>query len=150
MYDRFWNSMEAKHSRSHYLAGLMCMILLGPVMAAAADLDVNWPRLFAGEVLVNALRNEDGVRGVRAMFTVTAPRERIWATLVDYPNFPRMFPNIKAFKVLEEGREGAKLWLHTPVAMMNYRYVLQRRYVHPGRQLTWTRVSGSFKSIDGS
>lgn len=61
-----------------------------------------------------------------------------------------MFPGIKAFKVLEQGREGAKLWLHTPVAMMNYRYVLQRRYVEPGRRLTWTRISGSFKSIDGS
>ncbi len=114
------------------------------------DVDFDWSRLFKGEVLVSERQNEAGVRGLRALFTVSAPREQIWATLIDYDNFPRMFPGIKALKVLERDRDGALLRFHTPVAMINYRYVLRRRYVEPGRRLTWTRISGSFKSIDGS
>ncbi len=133
-----------------YVLGLMLAALMGSDVAAGVGADVDWPRLFRGDVLVSDRRNEAGVRGIRAMFTVSAPREHIWATLVDYENFPRMFPGIKELKVLEQDREGALLWFRTPVAMLNYRYVLQRRYVEPGRRLTWTRVSGSFKSIDGS
>lgn len=128
----------------------MLIALMGTDVAICVAADVDWPRLFQGEILVTDRRNDAGVRGIRAMFTVSAPREHIWMTLVDYKNFPRMFPGIKELKVLEQDREGAMLWFHTPVAMINYRYVLQRRYVKPGRRLTWTRVSGSFQSIDGS
>ncbi len=132
------------------LMGLIVIALMGFDEAVCVEVDVDWPRLFQGDILVSERRNEAGVRGIRAMFTVAAPRERIWATLVDYDNFPRMFPGIEELKVLAQDREGALLWFRTPVAMINYRYVLQRRYVEPGWRLTWTRVSGSFKSIDGS
>jgi len=127
--------------------GMVWLGLLLPLVGEAADPD--WSPLFAGAVIVAAVQNRDGVQGVRAMFTVTASRERIWSVLVDYDHFPRFFPGIKDLKVLEQDAHGAKVAFHTPVAFMNYRYVLHRRYVEPGRRLTWTRLSGSFKSIDG-
>ena len=129
--------------------GIVWFGLLLPLAGEAADADPDWPRLFAGEVLAAAVQNRDGVRGVRAMFSVTASRERIWSVLIDYDNFPRFFPGIKDLKVLEQDEKGAKVALYTPVAFMNFRYVLHRRYLEPGRRLTWTRLSGSFKSIDG-
>jgi len=116
----------------------------------AAAAGPEWSRLFAGEILATAVQNRDGVPGVRAMFTVAASRERIWSVFVDYDNFPRFFPGIKDLKVLEQGEKSATVAFYTPVAFMHYRYVLHRRYVEPGRRLTWTRLSGSFKSIDGS
>lgn len=67
MYDRSWSSIEVKRS------GWLFIVLIWPAIATATDVDVNWSRLFAGEVMVKALRNEDGVHGVRALFAVTAP-----------------------------------------------------------------------------
>lgn len=130
--------------------GVIWFGLLLPLVGEADDAALDWSRLFAGEVLATAVQNRDGVPGVRAMFTVTASRERIWSAFVDYNNFPRFFPGIKDLKVLEQGEKSATVALYTPVAFMHYRYVLHRRYVEPGRRLTWTRLSGSFKSIDGS
>ena len=124
--------------------------VLLPLVGEADDAALDWSRLFAGEVLATAVQNRDGVPGVRAMFTVTASRERIWSVFIDYDNFPQFFPGIKDLKVLEQDEKSAKVAFYTPVALMPYRYVLHRRYVEPGRRLTWTRLSGSFKSIDGS
>lgn len=130
--------------------GVLWFGLLLPLVGEADDMATDWSRLFAGEVLATAVQNQDGVQGVRAMFTVTASRERIWSVFVDYDHFPRFFPGIKDLKVLEQDEKSAKVAFYTPVAFMHYRYVLHRRYVEPGRRLTWTRLSGSFKSIDGS
>jgi ribosome-associated toxin RatA of RatAB toxin-antitoxin module len=130
--------------------GIVWLGLLLPLVGEADDAAPDWSRLFAGAVLTTAVQNRDGVPGVRAMFTVTASRERIWSVFVDYDNFPRFFPGIKDLKVLEQDEKSAKVAFYTPVAFMHYRYVLHRRYVEPGRRLTWTRLSGSFKSIDGS
>jgi ribosome-associated toxin RatA of RatAB toxin-antitoxin module len=130
--------------------GVLWLGVLLPLVGEADDAALDWSRLFAGEVLATAVQNRDGVRGVRAMFTVTASRERIWSVFVDYDNFPRFFPDIKDLKVLEQDEKSAKVAFYTPVAFMHYRYVLHRRYVEPGRRLTWTRLSGSFQSIDGS
>jgi ribosome-associated toxin RatA of RatAB toxin-antitoxin module len=130
--------------------GIVWLGLWLPLVSEADDAAPDWSRLFAGEVLAAAVQNRDGVPGVRAMFTVTASRERIWSVFVDYDHFPQFFPGIKDLKVLEQDEKSAKVAFYTPVAFMHYRYVLHRRYVEPGRRLTWTRLSGSFKSIDGS
>lgn len=123
-------------------------LYLGTGASLAQD-ELDWPRLLQGEVIVEAVRNAADVPGVRAVFTVTASRQRIWSVLTDYDQFPTLFPGIKALKVLEQDDMGAKVAYHTPVAFVDYRYVLHRRYVLPGRRITWTRLSGSFKSIDG-
>ena len=130
--------------------GVLWLGVFLTLVGEADDAALDWSRLFAGEVLATAVQNRDGVRGVRAMFTVTASREHIWSVLIDYDNFPRFFPGIKDLNVLEQDEKSAKVAFYTPVALMHYRYVLHRRYVEPGRRLTWTRLSGSFKSIDGS
>ncbi len=129
--------------------GVMLLHLGWPHVAEAAEAEIDWSRILAGEVIVAAVKNRAGIPGVRVMFAVTAPRQQIWSVLVDYENFPRIFRGIKELRVLEQDAHGAKVWFRTPVAFMDYRYVLHRRYVEPGRRLTWTRLSGSFQRIAG-
>lgn len=132
--------------------GCLLMLLLcvvWPYRLRAAGVEVDWEAVFGGEVVVEAVQNREGIPGVRAMFVVAASREHIWSVLVDYSNFPRFFKGIKKLRVIEQDVRGAKVELWTPVAFINFHYILHRRYVEPGRRLTWTQISGDMKRIEG-
>lgn len=122
------------------------LLTSGPAVVGSVD----WDTLLAGEVVVKTVKHPDGFSGLRASFTVAAGRERIWAVLVDYANFPQFFPDIDKLRVLAQDQDGAQLefWVNAIVA--HYHCVLSRRYDAPGRRLTWTRIGGDFKRLEGS
>jgi ribosome-associated toxin RatA of RatAB toxin-antitoxin module len=122
------------------------LVASGPGIAGGVD----WDALLAGEVVVETVRHPDGFSGLRASFAVIAGRERIWAVLVDYAHFPQLFPDIDKLRVLAQDQDGAQVefWVNAVVA--HYHCVLYRRYDAPGRRLTWTRLGGDFKRIEGS
>lgn len=129
------------------LLTLLCVVLPHP--SNATNIEVDWPSLLRGEVVVESVQNPEGIPGVQAMFVVTAPRERIWSVLVDYENFPHIFPSIKKMRVLKHDEQGAKVEFWTPVAFIKLNYVVYRHYVEPGRYLTWTRLAGDMERIEG-
>ena len=132
-----------------YIALLLLGILLATAPAAVAG-RVDWDALFAGEVAVEAVKQPDGLSGIRASFTVAASREHIWDVLIDYVNFPKIFPDIHTLRVLMQDHQGAKLEYWVKTMLSKYHYVLHRQYDEPGRRLTWTRVSGDLKRMEGS
>ena len=127
---------------------LMIGILLATDPALAGRVD--WDTLFAGEVEVEAVKQPDGLSGVRASFAVSASRERIWDVLLDYANFPKIFPDIHTLRVLTQDQQGARLEYWVKAVLSKYHYVLYRHYDEPGRRLTWTRVAGDLKRVEGS
>lgn len=130
----------------------MALLWLGILLAAAPTVAgrVDWDTLFAGEVAVEAVKQPGGLSGVRASFTVAASREHIWDVLLDYANFPKIFPDIHTLRVLTQDQQGAKLEYWIKAVLSKYHYVLYRHYAEPGRRLTWTRVSGDLKRLEGS
>lgn len=128
----------------------IALIMLTSTVSPAGTDTVDWETLFAGGVSIEPMQHPDGVAGLRASFMVAAPRERIWAALTDYPNFPKMFPDIHALRVLTEDERGADISYEVKALFSTYRYVLQRRYDDPGRRLTWRRLSGDLKRMEGS
>lgn len=138
--------------RAWALGGIALLMTLGMLLvtASAAAGSMDWTALFAGEVVVEAVQRPDGLPGLRASFAVVAPRERIWTVLLDYAHFPRIFPDIHAIRVLTNDQQGAQVEYWVKVLVSTYRYVLYRRYDEPGRRLTWTRVAGDLKRIEGS
>jgi len=127
---------------------LMVGIRLTPGPAVAGSVD--WNALFAGEVAVAAVKRPDGIPGLQASLAVSASRERIWAVLIDYANFLKIFPDIHNMRVLAQDQQGAKVEYWVNVVLSQYHYVLYRRYDEPGRRLTWTRIAGDLKRIEGS
>src|SRR5438128_5492727 len=129
-----------------YIALLMLGSLLatGSVVAGSVD----WDTLFAGDVAVEAVQHPDGLSGVRAAFAVSASRERIWAVLLDYANFSKIFPDIRNLHVLAQDQQGAKVEYWVNALLSKYHYVLYRRYDEPGRRLTWTRIAGDLKRVE--
>jgi len=127
---------------------VLISVLLAPGAALANSPD--WQALFAGEVMIDTVQHLDDMSGLRALFTIAATREHIWTTLIDYDNFPKIFPDIQKVRVLEQDQHGAQVEFWIDAMLSTYHYVLQRRYAEPRRRLTWTRVAGDLKRIEGS
>src|SRR5215510_322675 len=125
---------------------MLGLLLITSPLVAGSD----WASLFAGDVVVEAVKRPDGLPGLRASFVIVAPRERIWAVLLDYANFLKIFPDIHAMRVLTQDQQGAQVEYWVNAVVSQYHYVLYRRYDEPGRRLTWTRVSGDLKRMEGS
>jgi ribosome-associated toxin RatA of RatAB toxin-antitoxin module len=136
--------------RSQPWLGLGLCALLCAAPRARADATIDWAALEKGVVQLEAVNSGDGLPGVRAQLTVTASRERIWATLLDYEHFPQIFSGIERMQVLEQGDRGATVEFWVDALLRRYRYVLRREYEVPQQRLRWTRVSGDLERIEGS
>jgi len=123
-------------------------LVCSAVSAYSADYD--WRALNRGDVIIDSVEDEQGVPGVRAVFTIRAQREEIWATLVDYDNFPHLFEGVDRIKVLESDESGARVEFWVDAILTDLHYVLHRDYEEPGHRLTWKRVSGDTEDIHGS
>jgi len=132
------------------IASALLALLLPLTLAAPAHAGIDWARLLEGDILVDSVKSEDGLEGVRAVFAVTASRERIWEVLTDYENFQKAFPRIEELTVLEEDETGATIEFWGDAVVTDLHYVLRRSYVEPGHRLTWRRISGDLERIEGS
>lgn len=137
--------------RDNLTVSLVVSVLLtvGPVIALAQR-SMDWGRILAGEVVVEAVQKSDGLLGVRATFAVAAAREHIWAVLLDYENFPQMFRGIEKITVQEQHASGAQVEFWIDAVLKKYHYVLYRHYEQPGWRLTWQQIAGDLKRIEGS
>ena len=123
-----------------------CLLCCANSGAAAYD----WQALGEGQVVIESVEDEQGVPGVRALFTVKASRDDIWATLIDYENFTQVFTGIDRMKVLDADAHGAKVEFWVDAVLMDLHYVLYRAYEMPGHRLTWKQVAGDLADIHGS
>ncbi len=120
------------------------------LVTTAAEAAEDWTKIFAGEVLVKAVENAEGIPGVRAVFGISASKERIWAVLLDYDNYPKIFKGVRKTHVLEQAESSAKVEFWIKAVIVKHHYILDRQYEVPGRRLTWKRIAGDLKRIEGS
>jgi len=102
-------------------------------------------------MVVEALPANGSSRGVKATGIIRSKPEAVWRTLTDYPAFPEYMPNVLESKI--QRQEGNVSWvtIKFSVTVKNVNYMLKivhERNVKPWK-ITWTRVEGDLKSIDG-
>lgn len=129
------------------MAGLLCLYT---ITVCSQEVSYDWPALNRGDVIVESISGANDVPGVRVTFAVKASRENIWATLVDYDNFQKIFVGINRMRVVSHDNEGAQIEFWIDAVLKNLNYILYRDYAQPGYRLTWVRVSGDLKDIHGS
>lgn len=142
--------MATMAGRSLLFLAVVAAGITAPQSPRADEAGIDWDKLLAGTVLVDAVKNDDDIPGVRAIFTVNAPDERIWATLVDYDHFTQIFDGIDRMRVLSEDEDGARVEFWIDAVLKKYHYVLYRDYQDRPSRLSWSRVSGDMKRIEGS
>jgi ribosome-associated toxin RatA of RatAB toxin-antitoxin module len=133
-----------------YLLSYCLLLYSVPCMTTMANIELDWDRLFSGDIIVDAVSSRESIPGVRLIMAVKASRERIWDVLTDYQHFRSVFKDIEELKVLEQNREGAQVEFWIDAVIAKYHYILYRHYEKPQWRLTWKRVSGDMKRIEGS
>jgi len=133
-----------------FIATLVLAVVSVSVLADSQIQENDWAALLDGEVIIESVENSAGVPGVRALFVVTASRQKIWHTLRDYDNFSRIFDGLDKLQVLEENQSGAHVEFWIDAVLKNLHYVLYRKYSVEGVRIDWSRVSGDLKTIQGS
>jgi len=133
-----------------FIAAIVFAVVSVSVLADGQVQENEWAALLDGEVIIESVENSEGIPGVRALFVVTAPRQKIWQTLRDYNNFSRIFDGLDKLQVLEENQSGAYVEFWIDAVLKNLHYVLYRKYSVEGVRLDWNRVSGDLKTIQGS
>ena len=131
------------------IALLMLGILLVTDPAVAGRVD--WDTLFAGEVASRSSETTGWAVWRAGLVCRLQHRGNAFGTYsLTMRNFPRIFPDIHTLRVLAHDQQGARLEYWVNGMLSKYHYVLYRHYDEPGRRLTWTRVSGDLKRIEGS
>lgn len=130
---------------------LFCLFIspIAPELQAEQE-DFDWQRLLNGEILVEKIDDEQGIPGLRALFTIRATREELWGMLTDYDEFKNIYKGIDSLRVISEGENGALVEFFQATLFKRIHYVLQRNYVKAGYNLTWESVSGDMEYIRGS
>lgn len=124
--------------------------LLSFIGVADLPAEVDWKTVGTDAVIVEEVKSDTGIPGVRAYFLVKASRERIWSTLLDYDNFPYIYQGIERMRILNQDQNGARIEFWVDAVLTNLHYILQRDYAEPGHRLEWRKVSGDLKQISGS
>ena len=99
---------------------------------------------------MESIESIDDLPDVKASFVVNTQSEAIWTALIDYANFTQIFKEMDKVQVLEQNEQGARVEFWLSLFLMQYHYVLDRRYEIPGQKLSWRRVSGDLKRIEGT
>jgi ribosome-associated toxin RatA of RatAB toxin-antitoxin module len=149
---RSGSQIASQYAMRRLISILSCVmswhLLLQGITTASADVD--WERLFKGDVIVESVRNEEGLSGLKVLMTVQSSRRQIWQLLTDYENFRHLFKHIKKLKVLEQDKQGAYVEFWVDAVITKYHYILYRRYEKPLRRISWQRVAGDLQRIEGS
>jgi len=103
--------------------------------------------------LVREVKDEVGTRGVEILFAVAADPDSLLALLWDVQNFPRLFPDIKAFSVVGQGEgdppEALDVSYRIDAVVRELGYVLRRVLHGPKRTITWKELSGDLRRVRG-
>jgi hypothetical protein len=109
----------------------------------------DWNLLFRDTVLVTPVEKEDGISGVRALFTIHAPKDSIWSTLLDYDHYPQIFDGVKKVLVLKKDSKGDLLEYTVGALLREGHYTLQRYFDSTRTTIRWERVSGDLQRLEG-
>ena len=119
---------------------LLLGFVISPVDLVVAD----------DSIVIENVTNDQGVKGVRGTFLLTASREQIWDIFTNYDRFRETFTRVRDLKVLNQDENGALVQFKIRVAFLPFEYTLQRDYVRQGELLSWRRTEGDFQHISGS
>jgi uncharacterized membrane protein len=81
-----------------FIGGVVLLLLWAAVRGNWADAESRNPASVEEGVVSQLLLTREGHRANRCAVLITAPADRVWATVTDYDHFAEIFPNITASK----------------------------------------------------
>jgi ribosome-associated toxin RatA of RatAB toxin-antitoxin module len=116
-----------------------------PLVLSAAER----AQVSSGKPLMRQTEGEAGGRGL-AVFLVDAPADTVWATIRDYPNYPRFIPEVKECDIYK--KDGGNVDVHFKLKSfaVTIEYFIHHEFDIAGRWGTWTLDYGRESDLDDS
>ncbi len=131
--------------------GMVAMLWLAAGVVARAEDPADWAKLSQGLVIVREQVAKNAIPAVEAKILVSKPPEKVWRVVSDPVKLMQEERKVKRVKVLSQA--GNKQQVQFSVLMTrllpSFDYVLLQE-LFPPSLLTFRRLSGSFKEIQGS
>lgn len=135
---------------------IMSAVLVSPPPARSETLKLmpnDQERLLKGEVLVNYKAvNDSTINLVQGQILYEAPAAVVWSALVDYPAYPRFFPDMNSITVVDNTAQAARI----KVVTRNYwpypdlRYTLRMTPNASSWTIAWKMEEGNLKTLYGT
>jgi ribosome-associated toxin RatA of RatAB toxin-antitoxin module len=116
-----------------------------PLVLSDADKAV----LQSGKPVMRQTEGEAGGRGL-AVFVVDAPPDTVWATIRDYPSYPRFIPEVKKCEIYKKDGNDVDVAFVIKSYGVSIEYFIHHRIDMAGRWLTWTLDYGRESDLDDS
>jgi ribosome-associated toxin RatA of RatAB toxin-antitoxin module len=128
--------------------GMMFSFLLQ--VSTGTSINLDWEKLFNGNIIVDTVSNGEGVPGIKLLMTVTTSRDNIWKTLTDYENYSHIFKGIEKIEIVKQENEGVYVEFWIDAVITKYHYVLYRHHEKLQGRIRWKRISGDLERVEGS
>lgn len=130
----------------------LCVLALLPSSAAWAVSGSEWDSLSKGQVTVSQnLAPANVMPSVEAKILIAKPPEKVWKVVADPEKLMREERKVKKVKILSRtpNKQNVEFSVLMTRLLPPFNYVLLQE-LSPPNLLTFKRVSGSFKDIQGS
>lgn len=125
------------------------IIFIFPTILNAQISDSYLDRLDKGEIIVESVDDSTGLPGIKAMFQISGSRTEIWGMLNDFENYKEIYGNIDSLEVIEADSNGVVVEFWSDAVIKKINFVLKRNYDIYGQKLSWRKLSGDMKRIEG-
>jgi hypothetical protein len=126
------------------------------LVVSCVALTASWlwavPALAQQKPIIQEVEDAQGVKGLKAAFTVEQPRDVVFGLLNDLDAFPKLFPNILELKVVARDGDSADIYYKVDAVLDEAEYTL-RRTVKRGPKadrIAWDLLSGDPLVVRGS
>ena len=95
------------------------------------------------------VRDEEGTRGLEAVFRVEVPPDALLEVLWSPANFGRLFPDIKEARVIGGEGDSLDIQYRVDAVVREVSYVLRRSRDREERTITWREIGGDLRRVRG-
>lgn len=145
--------MQTAPGRLKALVGLGAgiLLLLAAMLPVRAEDPADWSRLSQGQVVVREQAPKNAVPSVEAKILVARPPEKVWRVVSDPVKLMQEERKVKKVKVLSQSGNKQQVEFNVLMTRLlpSFNYILLQE-LSPPSLLTFRRLSGSFKDIQGS
>jgi len=133
--------------KAYVLTLLAVSSLISPVFAADAD----WAALSKGQVVIKKMDGASAGQAVQAKVLVNKPIDATWKVITDPAKLASHEPKVKKAQVIKRTAGGQNVDYSVSMTRLlpTFNYVLEQDFSPPNK-MTFHRLSGSFKDIQGS
>jgi ribosome-associated toxin RatA of RatAB toxin-antitoxin module len=101
------------------------------------------------DIVTRDVKDEEGTKGLEAVFEVAVPPDALLEILWVPANFPRLFPEIREARVIRAEGDWIEIAYRIDAVLKEVHYTTRRTIDRASRTITWREISGDLRRVRG-